>query len=60
MQRSSHFTFGGLPKSAKRVNDDINLWDWRVWGVRGSGGVIDADEEGRETLEEGRGRYQAK
>lgn len=57
---SSHFTFGGLPKSAKRVNDDIHLWDWRVWGIRGSGRVIDADEEGRETLEEGRGRYQAK
>lgn len=57
MQCSSHFVFRDLSKSAKRVNDVIHLWDC---SVRGSGPVIDADEEGRETLEEGRGRYQAK
>lgn len=51
------FAFRDLSKSAKRVNDVIHLLDW---SVRGSGPVIDADEDGRETLEEGCGRYQAK
>lgn len=41
------------------MNHLIHLWECRVGTIRGGGLGIDADEMGRETLEEGGGRYQA-
>lgn len=46
-------------KSFEWVNHLVRSWESRVWTIRGGGLVIDADEERRVTVEEGRGRYRA-